>query len=131
MADVWLCYDPSNKTDMWLSCIQRSRCRHRTAITICTDEIRDSAMLDVRLLLSLQGKHKIINVQAVEVSSPPPKNQNNILTWTCCDEMSATANLAVCYIIFIFGGITIKFIFILIWHPFDISPSMVITANLL
>lgn len=45
--------------------------------------------------------------------------------------MSATANLAVCYIIFIFGGITIKFIFILIWHPFDISPSMVITANLL
>lgn len=58
-ADVWLCYDPGNKTDMWLSCIQRSRCCHHTAITICTDEIRDSAMLDVRWLLSLKVKHRI------------------------------------------------------------------------
>lgn len=66
-ADVWLCYDPGNKTDMWLRCIHRSRCCLHTAITICIDEIRDSAVVDVRWLLSLKVKHKIINVQGGEV----------------------------------------------------------------
>lgn len=60
-ADVWLCYDPGNKTDMWLSCIQRSRCCHRTAITICTDESRDPGMLDVRWLLPLKVNIKNMN----------------------------------------------------------------------
>lgn len=60
-ADVWLCYEPGNKTGMWLCCIQRSRCCHHTAITICTDEIRDPAVLDVWWLLSLKVKYKINN----------------------------------------------------------------------
>lgn len=55
-ADVWLCYGPGNKTDVWLRCIQRSRCCHRTAITAGVDEIRDSGVLDVRQLLSLKVK---------------------------------------------------------------------------
>lgn len=49
-ADVWLCYDSGNKMDMWLYRIQRSRCGHCRAITICSDEFGDSAMLDVRWL---------------------------------------------------------------------------------
>lgn len=56
VADVWLCYDPGNKTDVWLCCIKRSRCCHHTAITICIDEMRDSAMLGVRWLVSLKVK---------------------------------------------------------------------------
>lgn len=61
-ADVWLCYHPSNKTDVWLCCIQQSRCCYHTAIIICSDEIRDLAMLDFTRLSSLGIKQ--INMQA-------------------------------------------------------------------
>lgn len=59
-ADVWLCYDPGNKTDMWQPRHpgEAGATRH-TAVTICIDEIRDSAVLVARWLLSLEVKHKI------------------------------------------------------------------------
>lgn len=89
-ADVWLCYDPGNKTDMWQSCIQRSRCCHHTAVTICIDEIRDSAMLDVRWLLSLKAKPKINKCASWSSQQPtclpPQKNQYNIPKGTGSDD---------------------------------------------
>lgn len=51
----WLCCGTGNRTDMWRSGIQRSRCCRPAAITICTDEIRD---LRVGRLLSPEAKHK-------------------------------------------------------------------------
>lgn len=61
-ADVWLCCGAGNRTDMWRSGIQRSRCGRPSAITICTDEIRD---LRVGRLLSPEAKRKNVQNKSV------------------------------------------------------------------